>query len=79
MRHEDLQGWNVSVRPTTIQAPVGPDGPMEDAPGWVLIFTEVLPATGDTVRFAMGRDVRDFVVRELTGGIVLHGGTLPGI
>ena len=77
MRHEDLQGWNVSVEKTTIQAAPASGG--GDAPGWVVVFTEVVPPTGNTIRFAMGREARDYVVRELTGGIVLHGGELPSI
>lgn len=79
MKHLGLQGWNISVEKTTIQEPKGGNGQMADAPGWILVFTEVMPPSGDTIRFAMGREARDFVVREMTGGIVLHGGELPSI
>ena len=70
MKHLTLAGWNIDVQETTIQKPAGPDGPMIDAPGWVLVFEEAVPNTGDTIRFAMGEDAKDFVVRKLTGGIV---------
>lgn len=70
MRHITLKGWNIDVEETTVQKPAGPDGPMVDAPGWVLVFHEVIPNTGDTLRFSMGEEVKDFVVRKLTGGIV---------
>jgi hypothetical protein len=35
--------------------------------------------TGDVVWFVMNEDLRDEIVRQLTGGIVLAGGKLPKI
>jgi len=78
MRHEDLRGWNVGVERITITER-GENGEPKEAGGWMLVFTEALPQSGDTITFKMGRDVRDFVVRELTGGVVLAGGELPRI
>jgi hypothetical protein len=78
VKHLTLQGWNISVEKTTIQAPSqSGNGGMVDVEGWVFKFTEVVPPTGDTVSFAFGKDVRDMVVRELTGGIVLPDGSRP--
>ena len=77
MKHTDLQGWNVQVEKKTIAVQDPDSNGFVPGDGWELVFTEVFPQTGDTIRFAFGRDVRDTVVRELTGGIVLHGGELP--
>lgn len=42
---------------------------------YVLIFRD--RQTSDTIRVAFDKETRDYIVRELTGGIVLHGGELP--
>ena len=76
MIHQELQGWNVAVERIKIQEHAD-NGQPQDAEGWVLVFTEAIPPTKGTVRFAFGKDVRDYMVRELTGGVVLHGGELP--
>ena len=79
MKHTNLQGWNIQVQRQQIMAP-NPDGAPTDlvpTEGWALVFTEMIPQTGDTIQFVFGREVRDAIVRELTGGIVLHGGELP--
>ena len=78
MRHTELRGWNVGVERVKI-VERGENGDPKEAEGWALIFTEVIPGTGNTIIFKMGRDLRDAVVRELTGGIVLAGGELPKI
>lgn len=76
MKTVALNGWNVGVEKTKIKtAPIG--SVSEEAEGWTLRFVEVMPPTGDQITFTFGRDVRDTIVRELTGGIVLHGGELP--
>lgn len=69
MKHTNLQGWNIGVHKQP-----GPAG-QDDI--WTLIFTETKPPTGDQIIFSMNREVRDHIVRELTGGIVLAGGELP--
>lgn len=77
MKTVTLNGWNVGVEKAQIEtAPIG-DAPPQTAEGWTLRFTEVLQPTGDQIAFTFGREVRDMLVRELTGGIVLHGGELP--
>jgi hypothetical protein len=82
LRHEFIHcpyclGFHLSLL-STIQAPSqSGNGGMVDVEGWVFKFTEVVPPTGDTVSFAFGKDVRDMVVRELTGGIVLPDGSRP--
>jgi hypothetical protein len=79
VKRTDLAGWNIGVQKQSIMEanPDGPPGDTRPADGWVFVLTEVIPQTGDTITFAFGRDVRDTIVRELTGGIVLHGGDLP--
>lgn len=77
MKHLRLNGWLVGVKNIQIEV-MGEDGP-EPASGWALVFTESHPPTGDTVTYEMNREVRDYVVRELTSGIVLHGGELPNL
>lgn len=80
MQHVNLQGWNITVAKTTIMVPSSEgNGEPVPAEGWVLVFTEMVPRSGNTLRYECGRDVRDYIVRELTGGIVLHGGDLPRI
>lgn len=76
MKTMTLNGWNVGVEKAQIQtAPIA--GVSETAEGWTLRFIEVLPPTSDQIVFTFGKEVRDMIVRELTGGIVLHGGELP--
>lgn len=79
MKHLALVGWNIAVQKKQIAVadPDGPPGSVVPAEGWELVFTEVMPQTGNAITFAFGKDVRDVIVRELTGGIVLHGGELP--
>ena len=79
MKFTTLAGWNVEVERTKIKEQKGGNGEMTDAPGWTLTFIEAIPGTGDRIVFTFGKDVRDFIVRELTGGVVLHGGELPRI
>ena len=71
-----LTGWNVHVEKETIKE-TSDNGVPKDAEGWVLVFTEMIPPTHNEIRFDFGRQVRDHIVRELTGGIILHGGELP--
>lgn len=78
MRHEELRGWNVGVERVKIRER-GDNGEWRDAEGWALVFTEVIPQTANTITFKMSRDLRDAIVRDLTGGIVLAGGELPKI
>lgn len=77
MKHQTLQGWNITVTKTQIAVQDPDSNGFVPGDGWELVFTEMFPQTGNTIRFAFGRDVRDTIVRELTGGIVLHGGELP--
>jgi hypothetical protein len=42
---------------------------------WCIIYTD--RASGDQIMACFPRDVRDEVVKQLTGGIVLAGGELP--
>jgi hypothetical protein len=76
MNYTELAGWNVHVEKRTIQQQ-GDNGAPVDVEGWALVFTEMAPPTGNKIQYAFGREVRDFIVRGLTGGIVLHGGELP--
>lgn len=78
MKKTELSGWNVSVERRTIQEKGGNGSPV-DTEGWALVLTELMPPTHNKIEYAFGREVRDFIVRELTGGIVLHGGDLPRI
>lgn len=74
MREINLKGWNVGVKrqPITVAGANG-EGPKQ-VDGWALVFEEVVPVkTGDTITFAFGEEVRDHIVRGLTG-IVLPAG-----
>lgn len=44
---------------------------------WTFVFLD--KDTGDTIAWSCGKDVRDAIVRQLTGGIVLAGGELPRV
>lgn len=77
MKRTQLRGWNVGVEHITIKEPAGDNGGLRDAPGWRLTFIEAIPPTNDVIEFDFGTEVRDMLVRDLTGGIVLHGGDLP--
>ena len=64
-----LAGWQVNARKET---EMSEEGVVEI---WVLYFQE--QGSGDQIRFAMRKDARDELVRQLTGGLVLAGGDLP--
>lgn len=64
-----LAGWDVNARKET---EMSKDGVVEV---WVLYFQE--HGTGNQLRFAMQKEPRDELVRQLTGGLVLAGGDLP--
>lgn len=66
-RDELLRGYNVAVQ----------SGELRDGRRWIFTFAD--RHSGDTIRFAFDDDVRDYIVRELTGGIVLAGGDLPKV
>jgi hypothetical protein len=73
-----LNGWDVHVEKTKILER-GENGSQTRVDGWALVLTEKIPPTGNVIRYEFGRNVRDFIVRELTGGVVLAGGDLPSI
>ena len=64
-----LAGWDVNARKET---EMSEEGVVEV---WVLYFQE--HRTGNQIRFAMRRDARDELVRQLTSGLVLAGGEFP--
>ena len=57
------------------QEPDTQDGEPAVVDTWTLLLTDT--QTHDQIRCAFRRDVRDELVRQLTGGIVLAGGELP--
>ena len=44
---------------------------------WKLVFTD--RATRDEVSISFDKEMRDTLVRDLTGGVVLAGGDLPSV
>lgn len=75
MRAEDLWGWAVDVAKGT-ELEEHPDGPITHDT-WQLVFVE--GGTNNVIRYSFRREVRDELVRKLTGGIVLAGGELPRV
>lgn len=75
MIRQRLLGWDVAVakgsRP--VKSDDGAPEGMDEV--WLLVYRE--RETGNEITFEMSREIRDFVVRGLTGGIVLAGGDLP--
>lgn len=68
-----LAGWNVNaVKGTEVDEKGAETTAVET---WTLVFQE--HGTGDRILFAMRREARDELVRQLTGGLVLAGGDLP--
>lgn len=53
------------------------NGEPEIVDAWELIFTD--RGSGDQVRIKFGRDARDSIVKQLTGGVVLAGGEFPKV
>lgn len=51
------------------------NGNAEMVDTWTIVMMD--RATGDVLRLGMKRDLRDEIVRQLTGGIVISGGELP--
>ena len=65
-----LAGWNVNAVKGAEQEQ---NGDFTDV--WTLVFQE--QGTGNQIMFAMRRDARDELIRQLTGGLVLAGGEFP--
>ena len=59
------------------EAEAAADPQVEQIDTWELVFID--RDNGDQVRIAFEREVRDDIVRQLTGGIVLAGGEFPRI
>ena len=61
MKHLNLAGWNVQVgkKAIAVQNPDGAPGEMIPGEGWQMTFMETMPATGDTISFAFGQEVRE--------------------
>jgi hypothetical protein len=77
MIRQELSGWNVGVKKDVkpVKGENGdPDG-VEEV--WKMLLVE--RDTGNQIVFTLTREIRDFVVRELTGGVVLAGGDLPQV
>lgn len=70
-----LRGHDVRVGSGPIPVARGSNGEPVIETQWVITYID--KQTGDTVRYAFGDEVRDYIVRELTGGVVLAGGNLP--
>jgi len=72
-----LRGNSVRVSRGMLPVAPGSNGEPQVAQRWVLTYIDA--QTGDTIRFAFDDEVRDYIVRELTGGVVLAGGNLPKV
>jgi hypothetical protein len=70
-----MRGYSIRVSRGLIPVGAGENGEPKVEPRWVFAFVD--RQSGDTLRFAFDDEVRDYVVRELTGGVVLAGGNLP--
>ena len=65
----ELAGWDVNA---VKGADIEERGAAET---WTLVFRE--QGSGNQIVFAMRREARDELVRQLTGGVVLAGGEFP--
>lgn len=80
MKQTNLVGWTVSAvkaPPQPVMGGADGNGGLSVEEQWALVFSE--KGAGNQIQFVFGREVRDHLVRELTGGIVLHGGELPSL
>lgn len=79
MKSTELRNQHVQAEKGQVIGP--PDGKNGEAPStvdvWKITCTD--RATGDQVWFLMNEELKDEIVRQLTGGIVLAGGKLPRI
>ena len=77
MIRQILLGYDADVITGTRSMRPTPEEPPEDVPVWTLRFVDRM--SGDTVEWSCGRETRDEIVKQLTGGIVLAGGELPRV
>ena len=68
--HTHLAGWDVYAIKGVEQEQSG-----DFSDTWTLVFRE--KDSGNQIVFAMRRDARDELVRQLTNGVVLAGGEFP--
>lgn len=72
---KNLVGWTVSVVPApSVMSGHPGNGTVETEPQWALVFQE--KGSGDLIQFVFGREVKEELLRQLAGGIVL-GGEMP--
>lgn len=74
-RDELLRGFDVQVARGDVPVAPGENGEPQSESRWMLILLD--RQSQDTIRFTFDDRVRDYLVRELTGGVVLAGGNLP--
>lgn len=77
MNRTELLNQHIGVEHGKELQPIGGNGELAEVERWTIVFTD--RATGDQVRIGFGRDARDEIVRQLTGGVVLAGGDLPKV
>lgn len=75
----DLYNQHIDVQKTMELDPGASEveGAPVTAEKWTLSFTD--KTYGDQIRISFNKQVRDEVVKMLTGGIVLAGGDLPSV
>lgn len=74
-KHTNLVGWDIGARKAAKLVEAGENGEPATEEMWQILLIE--RGTNDRITFEMNRVVRDELVRQLTGGIVLAGGDLP--
>lgn len=69
MKHLSLVGWDVGAKQKRklVEDPQTRTINSEDI--WMIRFVERVPPTGDTITFEISEEVKDELVRQLTGGI----------
>lgn len=75
--HKELIGWAAEVRKGTREVPDQNGGEAKKEEFWQIVLLEV--GTGNSISYRCTKDIRDHIVRGLTGGIVLAGGDLPQV
>lgn len=67
MKHLRMRGWNVGVRKSARLTEPDGQGVMSSEPVWIITFVEAIPPTGDTIQFEVEEEVKNELVKALTG------------
>jgi len=73
---QKLQGWNIGITKRQFKE-TGENGQPKEVDGYRIVFTEVMPPSGNQIIFDCHKEIWDKVVQQATGVFIPELGDLP--